>query len=576
MTENYTFSVVMIAIAGVFCLITLVYVLRRAFGRQAGETCGWELRGARQRIAAVARTTMAEGLRAKIASGFALVILVAVPLFYLTAEGDGTIKGRVQMFVMYAMGFAGFVLSLLTIFFACRSLSIEIASRQVYAIATKPIPRWQILAGKWTGIMIFNTVLLAIVTLATYAGTILIIRGFKTHLASDLQNYGGLTGPQAAQAVSSLDQVSGVGKTGADSPIITAFASALGRPPQQIADLLLQLPEPTRVDLRKFDQLRRQVLVARAVVAPDPPDLGAETDRVFNQLKEDDRLPEDMTEREVRERVADAVFVSYHSIAMGDTRTWRFQRLTPKADRDFILTVRFKIHVPAQLPPMSFRGGMLEEDKLLCLWGIGDPSKPTFAEYEDAFPARTFNEFEIPVNAIAPDGTLLVHFLNADPRRGIAVFDMPGALEVLYRIGPFELGLLQAALAILIPISCLASFGICASTFLSLPVGSLIVLTMFILSISMGFVAESFAATEEYVGPNPGLDFQVRRSAVKSVEWALYIGDVDPVSQLIEGRAVGWTTLWNAFWKQGLLKSAAVMVVAVLVLRRRELAAVIV
>jgi hypothetical protein len=55
----------------------------------------------------------------------------------------------------------------------------------------------------------------------------------------------------------------------------------------------------------------------------------------------------------------------------------------------------------------------------------------------------------------------------------------------------------------------------------------------------------------------------------------LYIGDVDP-SAVDRVRAVGWTTLWNAFWKQGLLKSAAVMVVAVLVLRRRELAAVIV
>ena len=47
----------------------------------------------------------------------------------------------------------------------------------------------------------------------------------------------------------------------------------------------------------------------------------------------------------------------------------------------------------------------------------------------------------------------------------------------------------------MIPVTCLTSLGVCASTFLSLPVGALILITLYVLSLSMGFVAESFAAT---------------------------------------------------------------------------------
>ncbi|MCA9255355.1 MAG: ABC transporter permease subunit, partial [Phycisphaerales bacterium] len=75
--------------------------------------------------------------------------------------GDATIKGRVQMFMAYSLGFSSFVLALLTILFSCRSLSREIESRQIFGLVTKPVPRWQILAGKWCGIMALNVLLMA-------------------------------------------------------------------------------------------------------------------------------------------------------------------------------------------------------------------------------------------------------------------------------------------------------------------------------------------------------------------------------------------------------------------------------
>ena len=63
---------------------------------------------------------------------------------------------------------------------------------------------------------------------------------------------------------------------------------------------------------------------------------------------------------------------------------------------------------------------------------------------------------------------------------------------------------------------------------------------------------------------------------VKAVGVVLAIGDSDPISSLIIGLGMGWPALWASLWKFVLLKCGIVMLIAVLVFRRRELAAVIV
>jgi len=576
MNENYTFSLVMILLAAVMSLVTLAYVIRLAFSRQIGEVCGWELRGAGRRIAAVARTTIAEGVRVKFASGFAIVILIAIPLFWLTAEGDGTVKGRIQMFITYSLGFASFMLALLTIFFSCRSLSVEIGSRQIYAIASKPMPRWQILAGKWLGVMLFDVVLLLVVFLGTWAGSKAIVSRFRDHLARDLVTYSAMTEEQAATAVAALDNVRGIGRQGADSPIIDALAHALGWPEQQIADLLLKLPEATRVDLRRFDEVRRQVLVARASVSPPLPDLRKAIEQRYQKLKEDGDLPEEWSDQRIREQIEAELLGVLRTVKPGMARVWQLVGPKPEEGPEFIMSLRFKLQASRDLPAASVAGYTLEKDTLVCGWGVGDPSTANYMEQQDAFPVRTVNEIELPRNCVAEDGAIQLVFANVDPRQVDVTIDLPDDLQVLYRVGSFEQNLVRAFIAVLIPITCLTSFGVCASTFLSLPVGSLIIVTLYILSLSMGFVAESFAATPEYVPEHPPLSYEIRRAAVGAVDWALYIGDVDPVRKLIEGRAVDWPLIWRNAWKHVLIKSMVVMAAGVLIFRRRELASVIV
>lgn len=579
MNEN-TFFMIMFAFGSVMGLITLGYVIRQAFSRQSGEVGGWELRGAGRRIGAVLRTTLAEGLRAKVASGFAALILISIPVFWLTSEGDGTIKGKVQMFFTYSLGFSLFLLAILTVLFSCRSLSVEIASRQIYGIVSKPIPRWQIVVGKWLGVILLDLVLIILAGVMTWTGTRMTVSSFTKDLEKELVTYGNLTPGQAATAVAALAEVRGVGRKGLESPVVTAICEMLGKTREEVGDILLRLPEATRVNLRRFDELRRQVLVARAMIPVEVPDFTKEIDEIYQSLKNDERLPTDWSEKRIRDSITRELMLSYCSIGYAEGRTWEIKGPPPEEGKDWVMSLRFKMRAPRQ--PIATQVGdiTLETDQLLCEWALGDPRKSNFLPAPPGqYPINTANEFEIPQQGIEKDGTILLSFMNVDPRRIEAIFDLPGgALSVMYRIGPWELGLVQALLAGFIPLCCLAAFGVCASTFLSFPVGSLIVLTLFVISSSMGFVAEALAVAKEYAPPEHDreLAWEVRRLTVETMDWALSIGDLDPINRLMEGHAVGWPALWRATWKYVLIKSSLVMILAVMIFRRRELAAVIV
>lgn len=560
-------------------LVTLIYVITQAFGRAGGEVGGWEIRGAPARIFAIARTTLAEGMRAKVGAGFVGIILVAIPIFYFTAEGDGTIKGRVQMFLSYSMGFASFVIGVLTVLFSCRSLSVEIASKQIFGIASKPVPRWQIVAGKWMGVMSLNVALITIAAVAAYAGTQGIIRQFKNNLAHELETYGGLTPEQSTRTVAALEDVRGIGRQGIQSPVIDAFAKALGRTEEQVTDLLLRLPEGTRMNLRRFDELRRHVIACRATVKAEIPDLTKEVREQYDKLRQSGDLPEGWTEAKLLQNLKAAALGRFCTIPPGpqNARQWTFKGPKPIKGKDVIMSIRFKLDAPGYVPPQEVRGEQLPENTLLCFWGFGDATKPNYAETAEPYPINQFFELEMPSDCVGDDGSILISFANADPRRQSVSMDLANkGLEVLYHTGSFEEGVLQTAIATLIPVACLASFGVCASTFLTFPVGTLVVMTLFIISSSIGFVADALAATKEYAGPNMTLEWEMRKLTVDTIGWALAIGDLDPVSQLIEGRGVGWASIMTNTVTFVLIKGAIVFGLAVLIIRRREMAAVIV
>ena len=110
---------------------------------------------------AIAKNTIAQAVRMKVAAVFIALLLIILPLMSVIITGDGTIKGKLQTFVGYGLSLTSLLLCLLTIIISTYSLSSDIKYKQIWTVATKPVRRWQIMLGKFIGIIALDIVLLA-------------------------------------------------------------------------------------------------------------------------------------------------------------------------------------------------------------------------------------------------------------------------------------------------------------------------------------------------------------------------------------------------------------------------------
>jgi len=120
------------------------------------------------KIIAVARNTISQAIRMKIAFVLILFLLILLPSLPYLLESDGTQKGQVQLVFTYGIIISSFLLSVLTIFLSCSVLSSEIRQKQIFILDSKPISRWQVLLGKWIGVMVIDVALLLFMALALY------------------------------------------------------------------------------------------------------------------------------------------------------------------------------------------------------------------------------------------------------------------------------------------------------------------------------------------------------------------------------------------------------------------------
>jgi ABC-type transport system involved in multi-copper enzyme maturation permease subunit len=135
-------------------------------------------------IWAVAKNTIAQAMRMKIAVVIFLLLLVLLPLMVMITEGDGSLKGKLQTFMSYGLSLMSIMLCMLTIAISCFTLSNDIKFKHIFLVVTKPVMRFQILVGKFIGLVIIEVFLITIFAVIIYAGTMFIPRLSK---ASDAE-----------------------------------------------------------------------------------------------------------------------------------------------------------------------------------------------------------------------------------------------------------------------------------------------------------------------------------------------------------------------------------------------------
>jgi hypothetical protein len=129
-----------------------------------------------RKVWAVATTTVRQALRMKVAAIFIVLLLVLLPVMGMTSTGDGTLKGRLQTFVSYGMSLTSLLLSLLTIIVSIYAITSDIEHRQIYTVVTKPIRRYQVILGKFLGVIVLDVALLTLFAGIVYGVVVLMPR----------------------------------------------------------------------------------------------------------------------------------------------------------------------------------------------------------------------------------------------------------------------------------------------------------------------------------------------------------------------------------------------------------------
>ncbi len=119
-------------------------------------------------LLAVAKNTITQALRMKVAVVFIILLLVLLPILGLTATGDETMKGRLQTFVGYGFSLTSLLLCLLAIIVSIYTITGDIKNKQIHSVITKPIRRYQLLLGKMLGVLILNSALLLVFSVIIY------------------------------------------------------------------------------------------------------------------------------------------------------------------------------------------------------------------------------------------------------------------------------------------------------------------------------------------------------------------------------------------------------------------------
>jgi hypothetical protein len=119
-------------------------------------------------IASVARSVIDEAVRQRLGLVLVLAPVLLLPIMPLVLDPAERLSYRIQFFLSWSLSATAFLLSLLTIFLACSTVSREIERKWIHVTLIKPIERWQYLLGKFVGIVLLNGLMLSMAATGTY------------------------------------------------------------------------------------------------------------------------------------------------------------------------------------------------------------------------------------------------------------------------------------------------------------------------------------------------------------------------------------------------------------------------
>jgi hypothetical protein len=328
-----------------------------------------------------------------------------------------------------------------------------------------------------------------------------------------------------------------------------------------------------KADEAELKKLNDELFTARAALKAPEVDVKNDVEKLYKKLERNAQLPEEVVAgsivREKYKKALEAQFKLRQRAAVpGRELVFEYQHIKPLKKQDRLF-VRFKYEVSVNPPDLH----------VYSLWIVGDlrqfqyaqKSKTPFYSFERKDLIRTFYEIEVPADAVADDGYLGVAFLNMPNLNDtVVIFPQDDGLEVLYKADNFTANFIRAVLLILLRLLFLTSLGLLASAYLSFPVAVLMCLVVFFTGMISGYVFESFEFMDENLT-------NIYSYTIKPLVQLLPQFDkFNPTSFLVSARLLSWSVLARVAVVMVGIKAAILLLLAMFIFSKREVARVVV
>jgi len=338
-----------------------------------------------------------------------------------------------------------------------------------------------------------------------------------------------------------------------------------------------------------------EVMVARHVRKARTPDFTEPAENEFQRNLEQGVYQNraDFRPEEEKERLARKYEAMWRIVPPMGIREFEFTQVLCDRSPDNYVQLRYKTNVARYPPDENFRG----------LFVFGDRRKNTKL-YE--IPVRhvvdRYHTVRCPADAVAPDDTLLVRFINENPFQSevqfnnIIEFPRRDQPEVLFVVGTFAGNLVRLLTMMQCKLMFLGAIALLATTILSFPVASLFSFTVYVLAGARGFINEAIEFSTDNTLTFLGalqrfgsglLDRSIDTTAAQEiflnvVAFAFagmkYVipdfGYFDGVETFVDGRNVSLAWVLQAVGELALLKTGIALGLAMLFFHRREVAEV--
>jgi len=519
----------------------------------------------------------------KVAGVFIILLVLCLAIMPFAMKGDGTLSGRIQTFISYGTSITAILLGLVTIFLATGIIASDVRDKQIFTVATKPLPRWKYIIGRWLGIVMLDAMLLAFSSLAIF--------GLSQYLRS-------------GDALNNEDR----------RKVETEVFAARKR----------LSPEPMEKEVKKRTAARIKKLKEQG-----------QFDSVFEDYKTAAKGDMDYARGLLIQELTKQISKEIQSAGPGKTLKWTFSAIEVKGEqlpaagniirlnRDRgLMRVSAERKVVGKLiygGPVSINGiegkvrnldvdyfdAEFSSEKMQSpsLVGVAEGKKvevlvePTIQlSYKAAAAGRVPDNIlksawqivgqraystltrddpeNLPVTLtlssrlIGPDGKLSVTYGNLAPT---SVTILTEDIAVLYRVGNFEMNFFKAVLLMLIQLMFLAGIAVLAGSFLSFPVACLVCFGVLPFSIAREFISDAVS----YSDWGFGVQGVLANYIVKLMNIILPdFSSTSPGGYLVDGMIISWDHLASTAVLTLAVRTLIVLLVACIIFQKRELARV--